>query len=181
MSMRLCETGMYGVNSCGHHRHLPPIVTCVWERACTLWFVLVWTKNNCGSTKAQRSRTIVAVTAFVCGGEETGNEIMQRALGVCAKGLSESRAKPRGEYQLLISQPRWAYGDEESVHSVLCIKAKWNPRIHEGKNNVTTHSAPNIYCTQPTTTSVKDLWQRLFGNILWSRVSGYVVLLLFKL
>lgn len=52
------------------------------------------------------------LTTFVCGGGETGNEIMLRALAMCAEGLSKSRAGPGGEYQSLISQPCRAYGNE---------------------------------------------------------------------
>lgn len=71
-------------------------------------------RNNSSFTKnAQGSRTIVPLTVFVCGGGGTGNEIMLRDLAACAQSLSKSRAKPRGEYQSLISRPHWAYWNEE--------------------------------------------------------------------
>lgn len=71
-------------------------------------------RNNSSSTNnAHRSRTIVPLTAFVCGGGETGNEIMLRVLTVCVDGLSKRRARPGAEYQSLINQPCWAYGNEE--------------------------------------------------------------------
>lgn len=64
-------------------------------------------RDNRGSTnKAQENRTTVPLTPFVCDGGETGNEIMLRALAVCAWSLSKSRARPGGEYKSLISRPR---------------------------------------------------------------------------
>lgn len=53
-------------------------------------------RNNGSSTNnAQRSRTIVPLTAFVCGGGETGNEIMLSGC-VCARGAYQ-RAGPGQE------------------------------------------------------------------------------------
>lgn len=82
----MCETTMYGVNSCRHPWHLELIVTWVCVRVHCGLFLCEQLRNNRGSTNnAQRSRTIVPLTAFVCGGGETGNEIMLRALAVCAR------------------------------------------------------------------------------------------------
>lgn len=79
-----------------------------------LFFFCEQLRNNSSSTNnAHTSRTIAPLTAFVCGGGETGNEIMLRAQAVCAEGLSKSRAGPGGEYQSLIRQARWAYENEE--------------------------------------------------------------------
>lgn len=112
----VCETTMYRVNSCRHPPHPELTVTwvCVHMPFGLVFFLCEQLRNNSSSTNnAQRSRTIAPLTVFVCGGGETGNEIMLRALAVCAKSLSESRARPRGEYQSLISRPRWVYGNEE--------------------------------------------------------------------
>lgn len=80
-------------------------------------------RNNSSSTNnAQRSRTIGPLTAFVCGAGERGNEIMLRALAGCEQSLSKSKARPRGEYQSLISQPRCTYGNEEQF--IQCIVSK---------------------------------------------------------
>lgn len=57
-----------------------------------LLFLCERLRDNGGSTdNAQRSRTIVPLTAFVCGGGggETGNEIMLRALAVYVWSLSK--------------------------------------------------------------------------------------------
>ncbi len=108
---------MYRVNSCRHPRHLELIVT--WVCVCVHCglFLCEQLRNNSSSTNnAQRSRTIAPLTAFVCGGGETGNEIMLRALAVCAQSLSKSGARPGGEYQSLISRPRRAYGNEEQFN-----------------------------------------------------------------
>lgn len=115
------------MNSCRHPQH--PELTVAWVCVhvhCGL-FMCEQLRNNSSSTNnAQRGRTIVPLTAFVCDGGETGNEITLRALAVCAQSLSKSRARPGGEYQSLISQPSGAYGNEETVDSVQCIKARWN-------------------------------------------------------
>lgn len=105
----MCDT-MYGVNSCRHPRH-----TELHGFVCTGILVLceLLRKNSSSTNNAHRSRTIVPLTAFVCGGGETGNEIMLRVLTVCVEGLSKSRARPGAEYQSLINQPCWAYGNEE--------------------------------------------------------------------
>lgn len=117
---------LYGMNSCRHPQH--PELTVTWVSVhvhCGL-FMCEQLRNSSSTNNAQRSRTIVPLTAFVCGGGETGNEITLRALAVCAQSLSKSRARPGGEYQSLISQPWGAYGNEETVDSVQCIKARWN-------------------------------------------------------
>lgn len=105
----VCDT-MYGVNSYRHPRH-----TELHGFVCTGILVLceLLRKNSSSTNNAHRSRTIVPLTAFVCGGGETGNEIMLRVLTVCVEGLSKSRARPGAEYQSLINQPCWAYGNEE--------------------------------------------------------------------
>lgn len=69
--------------------------------------------NNSFTNNTQGSRTIGPLTAFVCGVWETGNEIMLRAPAVCVHSLSKSGARPRREYQSLISRPHKAYGNEE--------------------------------------------------------------------
>lgn len=105
----VCDT-MYGVNSYRHPRH-----TELHGFVCTGILVLceLLRKKSSSTNNAHRSRTIVPLTAFVCGGGETGNEIMLRVLTVCVEGLSKSRARPGAEYQSLINQPCWAYGNEE--------------------------------------------------------------------
>lgn len=60
--------------------------------------------NKRSTNNAQRSRTTVPLTEFVCGVGETGNKIMLRALAVCTEGLSKSNARPGEEYQSRISQ-----------------------------------------------------------------------------
>lgn len=83
-------------------------------RAFGFVFLCEQLRNNSSSTdNAHRSRTIVPLTTFVCGGGETGNEIMLRALAACVEGLSKSGARPGEEYQSLINQPRRAYGNED--------------------------------------------------------------------
>lgn len=105
---------MYGVNSRRHSRHTEPTAARVCARGHSRLFLCELLRNNGSSTNnAHRGRTIVPLTAFVCGGGETGNEIMLRVLAVCVEGLSKSRAGPGAEYQSLISQPCWAYRNEE--------------------------------------------------------------------
>lgn len=113
MSASLCETTMYGVNSCRHPPHPEQIVTWVHVRVHCGFVLWEQLRNSSSTNNTQRSRTIVPLTAFVCGGGETGNEIMLRALAVCAQSLSKSGARPGGEYQSLISRTHWAYGNEE--------------------------------------------------------------------
>lgn len=116
MSPSVCETTIHGVNSCRHPRHSELIVTrvCVRMLHCGLFFFCEQLRNNSSSTNnAQRSRTIMPLTVFVWRGGERGNEIMLRALAGCEQGLSKSGARPRGEYQSLISWPRCTYGNEE--------------------------------------------------------------------
>lgn len=94
---------MYGVNSFRHPRHSGLIVARVRVHVhCGFCgegggFVCEQLRNNSSSTNnAQRSRTIVPLTAFVCGGGgggETGNEIMLRALAVRTQSLSKSGAR----------------------------------------------------------------------------------------
>lgn len=85
----LWETTMYSVNSCRHPRYSELIVTWVCVRVHCGLFLLERLWNNSTSTNnAQRSRTIVPLTAFVCGGGETGNEIMLRAPAVRTQGLA---------------------------------------------------------------------------------------------
>lgn len=105
---------MYGANSCRHPQHPELTVTWVYVHGHTSLFLCEQLRNNSSSTNnAHRSRTIVPFDVFVCGGGETGNEIMLRALAVGTEGLSKSGARPGGEYQSLISKPCWAYGNEE--------------------------------------------------------------------
>lgn len=111
ISTSVCETTIYGVNS---RRHPELIVAWVCVRVHCGLVLCEQLRNNSGFTNnAQGSRTIVPLTAFVCGGGETGNEIMLRALAVCARSLSKSGTRPGGEYQSLISRPHRAYGNEE--------------------------------------------------------------------
>ncbi len=114
-SASVFETAVHGVNSCRHPWHLESTVTRVCVHVhCGLFFLSEQLGDNSISTNnAQRSRTIVPLNVFVCGGGETGNEIMLGALAVCAWSLSKSRAEAGQEYQSHISWPRWAYGNEE--------------------------------------------------------------------
>lgn len=113
MSVSVCDTTMYGVNSCRHPQHPEMIAAWVCLHVHCGLFLWEQLRNSSFTNNTQGSRTIVPLTAFVCGGGETGNEIMLRALAVCAKSLSKSGARPGEEYQSLISWPCWAYGNEE--------------------------------------------------------------------
>lgn len=120
---QVCETTMYGVNSCRHPWHLELVVTWVCVHVHCGLFLSVQLRNNSSSTNnAQRSRTIVPLNVFVCGCGETGNEIMLGALAVCARSLSKSRARSGQEYQSHISWPRWAYGNEECLFQCNVLK-----------------------------------------------------------
>lgn len=141
---------MYGVNSCRHPRH--PKLMLHWFVCvhCGLFFV-------CRTEKQQQfhqpncslgSRTIVPLTAFVCGVWETGNEIMLRAPAVCAHSLSKSGARPRREYQSLISRPHKAYGNEEKF--IQCNVSKqggiygWTRHCHPSSSSHSLDSNPPI-------------------------------------
>lgn len=66
MSASVCETTMYGVNSCRHPWHLKLVVTWVCVHVRCGCFLSEQLRNNSSSTNnAQRSRTIVPLNVFV--------------------------------------------------------------------------------------------------------------------
>lgn len=82
-----CDTTMYGVNSRRHplHPELTVARVCARVRFGGLFSCEQLRNNSSFTNNAQGSRTIVPLTAFVCGGGETGNEIMLRGLSLCAR------------------------------------------------------------------------------------------------
>lgn len=102
----VCVTTMYGVNSCRHHQQaeLMPHGFVV-QVQCRLFMCEQLRDHSSSTNKAQKNKTIMPLRAFVCGGEETGNEIMLWALAVCEWSLSKSKARTGGVYESLIS---WA-------------------------------------------------------------------------
>lgn len=62
---------------------------------CALWFVFCvnnWETTAVSPTMLREAEQLCLWRRFVCGGGETGNEIMLRALAVCAQSLSKSWA-----------------------------------------------------------------------------------------
>lgn len=120
--LRLCHcvfflsvrvTIMYGVNSCRHPQHAELIVTWVCVHVQCGLFMCEQLRDNGSSTNlAQRRRTIVPFDGVCLWW--WGDRKWDHAEGsVCARSLSKSGARPGGEYESLISRPRWAYGNEE--------------------------------------------------------------------
>lgn len=89
---------MYAVNSCRHPRHPGADGHEGFVCMCTGGFVFVRTtekQQQFHQQRSERERTIVPLTAFVCGGGDTGNEIMLRARAVCAAELIEEQGQAR--------------------------------------------------------------------------------------
>lgn len=115
---------------------------------CTCGVVCFCVNSSSFSDNAQRHKTIVPLLVFVWGSGETGNEIMLRALAVCARGLSKSRPGAGGEYQSLISQPCLVYGNEEQFIQCNVLKlggiSGYTGRCHLSLHLFTPHLIQNV-------------------------------------
>lgn len=124
-----------GVNSCRHPRHPELIVAWACVRLHHRRLCEQLRNNSSSMNNVQRSRTILPLTAFVCGGGERGNEIMLRFLAGCEPGSSTSRAGPGGEYQSLISWPCRAYGNVERL-ARCTVSTRWNVLLHQTETSL---------------------------------------------